>query len=68
MQFYQQAAVRDKGIAIKDYALAKWDTILGCVLSSLVAGFIVVTCAGTLFVNHIPVSEAKDALGKLPEK
>ena len=48
MQFYQQAAVRDKGIAIKDYALAKWDTILGCVLSSLVAGFIVITCAGTL--------------------
>lgn len=58
MQFYQQAAVRDKGISIKDYALAKWDTILGCVLSSLVAGFIVITCAGTLFVNHVPVSDA----------
>lgn len=60
MQFYQQAAVRDKGIAMKDYALAKWDTILGCILASLIAGFIVITCAGTLFKNHIPVNEAKD--------
>ncbi len=60
MQFYQQAAVRDKGVTMRDYALAKWDTILGCLLSSVVAGFIVVTCAGTLFVHHIPVNEAKD--------
>lgn len=52
MQFYQQAAVRDKGVSVKDYALARWDTILGCVLSSLVAGFIVITCAGTL--HHDP--------------
>ncbi len=49
MQFYQQSAVRDKGITVRDYALAKWDTIIGCVLSSLVAAFIVMTCAGTLF-------------------
>ncbi len=61
MQFYQQAAVRDKGITIRDYALAKWDTIIGCVLSSLVAAFIVMTCAGTLFKSHIVVDSSTDA-------
>ena len=53
MQFYQQSAVRDKGITVRDYTLAKWDTILGCLLSSLVAAFIVITCAGTLFRGHV---------------
>ncbi len=61
MQFYQQAAVRDKGITIRDYALAKWDTIIGCVLSSIVAAFIVITCAGTLFKSHIVVDSSTDA-------
>jgi Mn2+/Fe2+ NRAMP family transporter len=56
MQFYQQSAVRDKGITVRDYALAKWDTILGCLLSSLVAAFIVITCAGTLFKSHVALS------------
>ncbi|MEO7718881.1 MAG: Nramp family divalent metal transporter [Capsulimonas sp.] len=56
MQFYQQSAVRDKGISMKDYALAKWDTILGCLLSSIVAMFIVITCAKELHgagITHI---------------
>ena len=63
MQFYQQAAVRDKGITVRDYALAKWDTIIGCILSSIVAAFIVMTCAGTLFAvgQHLDSSStAKD--------
>ena len=30
MQFYQQSAVRDKGVQMKDYALTRWDTIIGC--------------------------------------
>ena len=49
MQFYQQSAVRDKGIRIKDYALAKWDSILGSSLSMVIAAFIIVTCAVTLY-------------------
>ena len=61
MQFYQQAAVRDKGITIRDYALAKWDTIIGCVLSSIVAAFIVITCAGTLFKTGPPLDSSSSA-------
>jgi len=48
MQFYQQSAVRDKGVTMRDYALTRWDTIAGCVLSNVVAIFIIVTCARTI--------------------
>lgn len=53
MQFYQQSAVRDKGVKMKDYFLTRWDTIIGCVLSNIVAIFIVILCTQTLYVHHI---------------
>jgi NRAMP (natural resistance-associated macrophage protein)-like metal ion transporter len=62
MQFYQQSAVRDKGVQMKDYALVKWDTIIGCVASDLVAAFIIITCAGTLYVHgHHDIGSAQEA-------
>jgi len=62
MQFYQQSAVRDKGIQMRDYALTKWDTIVGCLLSNIVAAFIIVACYGTLYVNHQRnIGSAQDA-------
>ena len=62
MQFYQQSAVRDKGIQMRDYALTRWDTIIGCVLSNVVAAFIIVACYGTLYVGHQrDIQTAKDA-------
>jgi NRAMP (natural resistance-associated macrophage protein)-like metal ion transporter len=51
MQFYQQSAVRDKGVTMRDYALTRWDTVVGCVLSNVVAAFIITACAQTLFLN-----------------
>lgn len=62
MQFYQQAAVRDKGITMKDYALARADTIFGCILSNVVAGFIIIVCAETIFLHgDHNISSATDA-------
>lgn len=61
MQFYQQSAVRDKGVGIKDYALAKWDTIIGCALSSVVAAFIVIACSGTLHAHGVALSDDSTA-------
>jgi Mn2+/Fe2+ NRAMP family transporter len=61
MQFYQQAAVRDKGTTLKNYAGVKWDVIIGCVLSDIVAGFIIVACYVTLFKRHISINDASDA-------
>lgn len=62
MQFYQQSAVRDKGIQMRDYALTKWDTIVGCILSNVVAAFIIIACYGTLYKHgHRDISSAQDA-------
>ncbi len=62
MQFYQQSAVRDKGIQMRDYSLTRWDTIIGCILSNVVAAFIIIACFGTLYVNNVRnIADAKDA-------
>jgi len=72
MQFYQQAAVRDKGITMKDYAYARADTIFGCVLSNVVAAFIIITCAVTLnkagITNISNGTDAAQALAPLAGK
>jgi len=48
MQFYLQAAIVEKGLTKKDYRIAKWDVILGCIITDVVAFFIVVACAATI--------------------
>ena len=49
MQFYLQASVVEKGITKQDYSLARWDVILGCVFTDVIAFFIVAACAATLY-------------------
>jgi NRAMP (natural resistance-associated macrophage protein)-like metal ion transporter len=61
MQFYMQSSVIEKGIKIADYRYTKWDVILGCIATIVVAFFIIVACAATLHVNNIRIDEAKDA-------
>ncbi|MBU1727012.1 MAG: Nramp family divalent metal transporter [Candidatus Omnitrophica bacterium] len=61
MQFYQQSSVVEKGIKIEDYKYSRMDTIVGAFVVNIVAIFIVVVCANTLFKNGIRVETAKDA-------
>ena len=62
MQFYQQASVVEKGIKVKNYNLVKWDVILGCIMTDVVAFFIIVSCASTIFASGGgPISSAADA-------
>jgi NRAMP (natural resistance-associated macrophage protein)-like metal ion transporter len=61
MQFYLQSAVVEKGIKAKHYRASRWDVILGCLVTDLVALCIIVACAGTLFKHHIQIEDAKDA-------
>ena len=61
MQFYQQASVVEKGIKIRDYAYHRWDIIIGSFVVNIVAFFIVVVCAETLFKHGIRIETAKDA-------
>jgi len=60
-QFYIQAAVVDKGITAKDYRFVFWDVMLGAFFTWLIAFFIIVTTAATLYANHIPIETVKDA-------
>src|SRR5438067_7716277 len=48
MQFYLQASIVEKGIGKKQYGLSRWDVILGCIITDVIAFFIVVACAATL--------------------
>lgn len=51
MQFYLQASIVEKGIGKNEYGLSKWDVVLGCIITDVVAFFIVVACAATLYVT-----------------
>ncbi len=46
MQFYLQAAVVEKGITAKEYAESRIEVIVGCIMTSVIAFFIIVACAG----------------------
>src|SRR6201999_1917946 len=51
MQFYQQSAVVEKGITAKEYRESRIEVIVGCILTSVIAFFIIVACAGA-FRDH----------------
>ncbi len=61
MQFYQQAAVVDKGLTAEDLRLERWDVVLGALVTALVAGSIIIATAATLFPHGIQVQRAEDA-------
>ncbi|HXR97279.1 MAG TPA: Nramp family divalent metal transporter [Terriglobales bacterium] len=69
MQFYLQASIVEKGIGKKEYALSRWDVILGCIITDVVAFFIVVACSATLYMHGhrdvTNVAEVAQALGPL---
>ena len=61
MQFYMQSSVIEKGLKIKNYRYTIIDIVVGCVITVVVAFFIMVACASTLHPNGIQINEAKDA-------
>lgn len=61
MQFYLQASIVEKNILAKDYRHSRLDVVLGSIIVTVVAGFIVLTCGATLFKAGIRVETAADA-------
>ena len=62
MQFYLQSAVVEKGIKVKDYVHARWDVIIGCFMTDVVAFFIIVACAATIHAGgYRQIKDAGDA-------
>lgn len=61
MQFYLQASIVEKGIKIEDYKFARFDVVMGSVVVHIVAFFIILVCAETLFKHGVQIETAKDA-------
>ncbi len=53
MQFYIQAAVVDKGVGKGDYAYSRLDVVAGGIWTDVIAYFIIVACAATIFVHNL---------------
>jgi NRAMP (natural resistance-associated macrophage protein)-like metal ion transporter len=68
MQFYLQAAVVEKGVTAKEYKKSRVEVIVGCVMTSVIAFFIIVACAGAIYsVRPREIQDAAEAaLGLKP--
>lgn len=68
MQFYLQAAIVEKGVSAKEYVESRIEVIVGCIVMSVIAFFIIVACAGGIWKNgpRDIESAADAALGLRP--
>src|SRR5438876_2795582 len=61
MQFYLQASVVEKGVTRRQYKASQLDVVVGCIFTDVVAWFIIVACAATLYVHgHRDIRDAAD--------
>ena len=51
MQFYLQSSIVEKGVTKRGYKASRLDVIVGCIFTDVVAWFIIVACAATLYVH-----------------
>ncbi len=62
MQFYLQAAVVEKGVDQRHYNLCRLDVIIGCIVTDVIAFFIVVACGATIYhSNHPEITDVAQA-------
>src|SRR5882672_4602595 len=62
MQFYLQSSIVEKGVTVRGIKASRWDVIAGCIFTDVVAWFIIVACAATLFVHgYRDIKYAADA-------
>lgn len=61
MQFYLQSSIVDKGLKAESYKYARMDVVFGSITVNVVAFFIIMLCAVTLFQNGLQIQTAKDA-------
>jgi Mn2+/Fe2+ NRAMP family transporter len=61
MQFFLQSSIVDKGLKAENYRFARLDVIFGSITVNVVAFFIIMLCAVTLFKSGIRINSAQDA-------
>jgi Mn2+/Fe2+ NRAMP family transporter len=67
--FFQQSSVVDKGLDLHDVKYGKIDTLVGSLVTCLVAGFIIITTGAAFFYHHPPIAiedAAQTAEGLVP--
>lgn len=60
MMFYIQSSVVEKGISLKNLKYSKMDAVFGAIVVNIVAFFIVLACAATIYTNGIQVNNVAD--------
>jgi Mn2+/Fe2+ NRAMP family transporter len=68
--FFQQSAVVDKGMDIKDIKFGKIDTFAGSLLTCIVAAFIIIATAAVFYYHpggQIDVASAAETAAKMPD-
>jgi Mn2+/Fe2+ NRAMP family transporter len=69
MQFYLQSSIVEKGVSIRKYAATRIDVIVGSIFTDVVAWFIIVACAATLWTHGLGTiampSDAAEAMKPL---
>ncbi len=61
MMFYLQSSIVEKGLKPADLKYSRADVISGSIVTAIVAFFIIVACAVTLYANGITVDTAGEA-------
>ncbi len=62
MQLYLQSSIVEKGVSRRQYKASQLDVISGCIFTDVVAWFIIVACAATLYAHGFRnINDAKDA-------
>jgi len=62
MQFYLQAAVVERGVDTRHYGMCRLDVIVGCIVTDVIAFFIVVSCGATIYhTNHPEITDVAQA-------
>jgi len=67
--FFQQSAVVDKGMDVKDIRYGKIDTFVGALVTCVVAAFIIIAAAGVFYYHpggQLAVESAAQAAAKMP--
>lgn len=61
MQFYMQSSIVEKGLTVDDFPATRLDVIIGCIITGVIAYFIIVTCGTLLFPKGLRIGEAHEA-------
>lgn len=61
MQLYVQSSVVEKGVTPEEYRYTRVDVLAGTVFAGIVASFIIIATAATLFPRGITIGTASDA-------